>query len=425
MRWLLCLVVVACGSKPPAPAPAAGPSAYVAGGVPRYDDTLGAALAALPAVPDDTAWPSFRGTVIADDLPKLWAAALRWQAGETLTEPVNDLAVALDAKLRDANLGYFVHAQLDTSDDGRRATLRTFRVRDLTIATAGADRYIVYALEPIGATVTPESAGQTFRGMPLVHTRAATVDAVNMIAMLSTKRVVDFEEPKLDVPLTQHVLDEVRGMVGDADRAVQIGELLASWQQQRGATYLDVENEPTGPMPPGLDIIERELEKHKARPLIDALDRRILRRTKLHELQHAIDYKAERFEQGFAPISALIPDESIPTQLLAMMETSAWTATFARDWSWYDFALGVGIAHLDHVPTGYAFAFLSDALVRKFDAQAKPALHDGVIDRDLVRAHATILVQHDARELSAAARALWESWFGVPLATIDLSDVRP
>jgi hypothetical protein len=392
--------------------------------VPRYDEALAEALGGLPSVPSDVSLFPFKRTIIAESMPSLWRAATAWRAGEVEIAAVNDVAIALNAKLRTAGLGYFVHPQFDTDAHGRVATLRTYQIREIAIAIVGADRFAVLTVEPIGATLTPSAAGQTFQGIPIVHTRAVTSDAVGLVSVLSTKRVIAMGQPALEAALDALVLAEVQTMFGaDVTRATEVGALLVQWAQLRNAPYLDVERErQVGPAAShALDAVEDALDQKDARRLIDVIQRRTLRRVQLHEMQHALDWKTERAFELSAPLVAVLGNTlDLRGQVLASMELSAWTATFAREFSWFDIVTGLAAAHTEGVPTGFSVAFLIDNLTHRFDARAKPALRDGVIDRDRLAANTLVLAQRSPSELAAAARALWEGWYGTKLETIEL-----
>jgi hypothetical protein len=168
--------------------------------------------------------------------------------------------------------------------------------------------------------------------------------------------------------------------------------------------------------------LSRALESLPAVPIDRSwLERRLRRRVQLHELQHAIDWRTQRAFKPFEPLVAAMGVSAVDlrSQLLATMELSAWTSTFARDFAWFDLVTGVVAAHDEGLPTGYAVAFLVDALARRFEPSSQPALRDGVIDRDRLAAHVLMLATHGT-DIAGVARALWQDWFGVPLEQIRL-----
>jgi hypothetical protein len=260
--------------------------------------------------------------------------------------------------------------RLDVTPEGRRASLSTFTVRQVVIARVGGNKRIAaLVLEYLSGTEPKlESGGITYRGIPLTFARAAMDDASDLVKALSSGRVVAFDHAtELSAAFDRLVLDEVR---------------------------------PT--------------------PTVAELEPAIMRRMQLHEIQHALDYQAGREAQPFAPLVSLIGSEDVATQLLATMELSAWTATFARDPSWWDLLTAIINAHQDGLPTGYADAFLVDALAKTFDPKAPPCLHDGVVDRPRLLMNALVLTRQSNADISRAARALWEGWFREKLDPIDL-----
>jgi hypothetical protein len=369
---VLALVLLACGGTPRRSSEPASPNAFVVGGVPRHDAALGAAFEALPAIPVEGSFDVFAGSALAEALPRLWAAALAWDRGDVDSAPVRDLAVELNTELRAEGLGYFVMPLLEETGAGRRASLRTFIVREVVLARVdGADDIAALVLEPLSGTAIDDSGGVTFRGTPLVFAHKARADAVNLLEGVAHRRMVLFEHAvELGTNLNRLLLDEI------------------------GRT-----------------------------PTLAELEPRLVRRLVLHEVQHALDYQAERFEP-YAPLVEAMGSVDDRGQVLATMELSAWTATLVRELSWWDVLSALLNAHQvdddGFLPTAYANAFLIDALALGLDANARPSLRDGVIDRTQLHANAVVLTKQSSEQIARVARASWESWFGTTLQSVAL-----
>lgn len=178
-----------------------------------------------------------------------------------------------------------------------------------------------------------------------------------------------------------------------------------------------------------LDEIQLALETPEQRALFVRLVARHARPVELHEVQHRIDYAADDdFEVPAALLTVLqIDPESERAEheevRRVAYELSAYTAELARDPEWARVNLTLLCEHLydgSGGAEGWSAVLILEGLTKELGLTFEPLVgHFGTgVDLESVGAmHLALLGQHGSA-IARAAAALWERWFGKPLAPL-------
>jgi len=184
-----------------------------------------------------------------------------------------------------------------------------------------------------------------------------------------------------------------------------------------------------------LDDLQRRLETEEHRTLFLQLVLRHARAVEVHEVQHRIDYgRDDDFEVPQALLDLLaIPaggaDQASDEVRRIAYELSAYSAELARDpeWARLDLTLltlslydGSGGAE------GYGAVLLLEGLAHQLGLAAPRLVgSDHGADLEAVAALHLRLLDEPGPTLARAAAALWEEWFGEPLARLEPQPASP
>jgi len=291
-------------------------------------------------------------------------------------------------------LGYHLEADVFTDRGAAHGTVFAFQVEDVVYVRAGGEPRRVLSLRRLDHLNVEHS----LLGMQ-------TEELGDPVVLLD--QVDDFVESHL-----KSVVQQSEFPVGDDAFA-------------RTATGRDLE------LASG-DAIARELAPlHRVRELITD---RVVATVRRHEARHGFDNDRKQQLRYPTALHAYVGDPLAPTAAFvarARAELSAYTSQIASDPSVPQLALW-NLANMafrkDHWGTAesYVAVVVVEGLARQLGvrAGAGPVIHDGHIDRNRLATLAIPLAHMSDDDLRAAARRLWNDFYGEPfIAIVDPSPI--
>jgi len=291
-------------------------------------------------------------------------------------------------------LGYHLEADVFTDRGAAHGTVFAFQVEDVVYVRAGGEPRRVLSLRRLDHLNVEHS----LLGMQ-------TEELGDPVVLLD--QVDDFVESHL-----RSVVQQSEFPVGDDAFA-------------RTATGRDLE------LASG-DAIGRELAPlHRVRELITD---RVVATVRRHEARHGFDNDRKQQLRYPSALHTYVGDPLAPTAAFvarARAELSAYTSQIASDPSVPQLALW-NLANMafrkDHWGSAesYVAVVVVEGLARQLGvrATAGPAIHDGHIDRNRLASLAIPLAHMSDDDLRAAARRLWQDFYGEPfIAIVDPSPI--
>lgn len=296
---------------------------------------------------------------------------------------------ALNQKLADAGLGYYVYAGFEWGDEHKRVEQVNFDALDiLDVAAYRVGERVVRILHV------------ERRGEPRSHETALGFTAA------------DYDEAFLVVPTVfyelHHGLLPARVHFGNTELfSVTDDEAKTPWYRQFRERVAEVMSADLG-----IDAASPE-RAHAA----------LIRAVEIHELQHQIDYKEKlSVRDMFREVADHMQDLRLASA--SMHETSAHLAQMARDPVFARVTLAqivsYGFTETCDEADCLAALLIVDELASEFGyaGTGELVLGDSYDVRELAERY-TELVQHSPAELAGAAERAWVRLFKRPLATIE------